>query len=402
MADTCREMKTLLVFCLLTVSAAAQFANGRYDDIALGPKGPIPHAFVAFCSQPANTSVVPCTPIIAVCSSLTDVVCSSPNPVTADELGNYHAYVPLLSQPFTVQIFGPQVAAPYVLIDQQTAGGGGGGSGGITPCPEFTVPYYSIPATAAVLGCIPLFANFPNGVPQTIIEVPAAGVLTTEQPAFPGVAGRAVLGATDTVVSTDCNPNRVQYSGTAAVAVTLPTATTLGVPKCVFRLSNKTSGPGGDLTVTSTTWTCNGSSTCLIHKGQLGTFYVDPNSMTNWSVDIGDGSGGTLAYLPCQTGIGDGLNAIPAGTYLQSFCFNDSGMTLTITGIRCQTDNSGTSTLTVTDNLNAALLTGPITCTPSYAAGTQSATVAILNHGYAKFTFISDGTSKQTTWTVTE
>jgi hypothetical protein len=75
-------------------------------------------------------------------------------------------------------------------------------------------------------------------------------------------------------------------------------------------------------------------------------------------------------------------------------------VTWTISGIKCFTDNSGTSTLNVMDNLSNALLTGPITCSNSFAAGTQSSTVTILSGGYAEFTFVSDGTSKQSTWLV--
>jgi hypothetical protein len=118
--------------------------------------------------------------------------------------------------------------------------------------------------------------------------------------------------------------------------------------------------------------------------------------------DLSTGCGTGSGVLSCQTGIGDGLNAIPAGTYLQSFCYNDSGGTLTITGIRCFTDNSGSSTLTATDSNGNALLTGPITCSNAFAAGTQSAHVTIPSGAWIQFSFTADGTSEQTTWVVTE
>jgi hypothetical protein len=102
----------------------------------------------------------------------------------------------------------------------------------------------------------------------------------------------------------------------------------------------------------------------------------------------------------CQTGLGDGLNAIPSGTYPQTFCYNDSGVTWTIVGIKCFTDNAGSSTLTATDNSANALLTGAITCSSSFAAGTQSAHVTIASGGYIKFSFAADGTSTQTAWVV--
>lgn len=110
--------------------------------------------------------------------------------------------------------------------------------------------------------------------------------------------------------------------------------------------------------------------------------------------------GPQYAKLRCETGLGDGLNAMTAGTYLQSFCYNDSGVTWTITGIKCFTDNNGTSTLNAAGNTLGALLTGAVTCTNAFAAGTQSANVLLTSGDYVKFTFVADGTSKQTTFVV--
>ncbi len=106
-------------------------------------------------------------------------------------------------------------------------------------------------------------------------------------------------------------------------------------------------------------------------------------------------------WLECTgRGLGDGLNAIPVGTYLQTTCRNVSGVTVTITGIQCFTDNNGSSTLNAAGNTLGALLTGAVTCTTSYAAGTQSANVALTSNDYIKFTFVSDGASKQTDWNI--
>lgn len=106
--------------------------------------------------------------------------------------------------------------------------------------------------------------------------------------------------------------------------------------------------------------------------------------------------------LACEPGLGDGLNAITAGTYLQTNCINKTGVTLTIASIECYTDNSGSSTLNATNGAGTGLLTGAVTCTSSIpgAAGTQSATVTIASNDGVKFTFVADGTSKQTTWTI--
>lgn len=103
-----------------------------------------------------------------------------------------------------------------------------------------------------------------------------------------GLNARAVVGSAsaDTILATDCNaPTRVGYSGTAAVAITLPTATTLLDSHCTFILANNLSAVH-DLTVTPTTWTVNGSATLLIHNGQIARFSPDPASSTNWLADV--------------------------------------------------------------------------------------------------------------------
>jgi hypothetical protein len=106
------------------------------------------------------------------------------------------------------------------------------------------------------------------------------------------------------------------------------------------------------------------------------------------------------AKLRCESGLGDGLNAIAAGTYLQSFCYNDSGVTWTITGIKCYVDGGSSSTLNASGNTLGSLLTGPIACGTGFVAGTQTANVAMTSGDYIKFTFVADGTAKQTTFVV--
>lgn len=112
------------------------------------------------------------------------------------------------------------------------------------------------------------------------------------------------------------------------------------------------------------------------------------------------GPAGLSGLASCQPGLGDGLNPIPAGTYLQSACRNDSASVITITGIGCYVD-TGSSTLTVTNGSSVAMLAGPVPCSPSWAAGAQSSAVTLAPGDYLKFTFSSDGTDHQTTWLVT-
>jgi hypothetical protein len=103
----------------------------------------------------------------------------------------------------------------------------------------------------------------------------------------------------------------------------------------------------------------------------------------------------------CQPGLGDGSNAITGATYPQTNCYNDTGKTVTLTGIKCFTDNNGSSTLNATNGGGTGLLTGAITCTTSFAAGSQSGTTTIAAGDYIKFSFVADGTSKQATFVVT-
>src|SRR5579862_5395330 len=77
-----------LIWLILVGAAFGQ--NSRFDSVAVGPKGAIPFATVAVCTQPANTSTTPCSPRANLCTTLSDVTCTSSNPLTADSLGNYH------------------------------------------------------------------------------------------------------------------------------------------------------------------------------------------------------------------------------------------------------------------------------------------------------------------------
>jgi hypothetical protein len=110
----------LLGVLLATTSNLCSAQNVRYDGVAQSPKGPIPFALVAVCTQPANTTIQPCSPLANLCSSLSDTSCSQPNPTSADSLGNYHFYAKQTQTPFTVQIYGSQVATPQVLTDQSS------------------------------------------------------------------------------------------------------------------------------------------------------------------------------------------------------------------------------------------------------------------------------------------
>lgn len=152
-------------------------------------------------------------------------------------------------------------------------------------------------------------------------------------------------------------------------------------------------------------WGCSAASTNCTKFANL------PNTATR-TITFPDASGtvalvsGATSWQGCNgKGLGDGFNAIPAQTYPQFSCVNNTGFTITLTGVRCWTDNVGTSTLNATNNAGTGLLTGAVTCNATKAsggaAGTQSATTTLANGDAISFTFVADGTSKQTNWTVT-
>lgn len=112
-----------MAFVVLLVTAALG-QNVRYDQVVSTRSGaPAAGAKIAVCTQPATTSTTPCTPLAPLCSSLTDLVCNQPNPVTADGLGNYHFYLPAAKMPVSVQFYGPNVLTGF--IPDQTFGGSG-------------------------------------------------------------------------------------------------------------------------------------------------------------------------------------------------------------------------------------------------------------------------------------
>lgn len=201
----------------------------------------------------------------------------------------------------------------------------------------------------------------------------------------------------------------VVYRANAATGITatLPASITTG---CNIGIQNVNAGA---VTITSGGPTYTGVAT--VPNGYTVYFYTDGTAYYSTAPTLtytglsftpgatGDGLALNPQYMKwaCETGVGDGLNAMPAGTYLQAFCYNTTGVTVALTGLKCFTDNSGSSTMNAAGNTLGALLTGAVSCTTSFAAGTQSANVLLTNGDYIKFTFVADGTSKQATWVVT-
>lgn len=137
-------------------------------------------------------------------------------------------------------------------------------------------------------------------------------------------------------------------------------------------------GSGGDSTVpapTSGAW-YSAYKSSMLQESHNGDAFVPANPMS------------------CQPGIGDGLDLIPAGTYLITTCRNESGHVWNLTSIKCVSDGTA-STCSATNGAGTALLTASITGTAAYATGTQSTTVTVTSGDFLKVSFVADGTSHQ-------
>jgi hypothetical protein len=238
---------------------------------------------------------------------------------------------------------------------------------GSNSTPAFSSTPYLGSAIGAVTGILGMYGS--GGGRVSVQAVAATGTYNFNLPTTAGSAGAPL-------VSGGGGSTAMTY-GSGTSPITISAAGAFGCATCA------TTTNGGAL---------SGTAPVAISAG--GAISINANGITSTQLAA------QYSKLRCEPGLGDGLNAMTAGTYLQSTCYNDSGVTWTITAIKCFTDNNGTSTLNAAGNTLGALLTGAVTCTNSFAAGTQSANVALTSTDYIKFTFVADGTSKQTTWVV--
>jgi len=265
------------------------------------------------------------------------------------------------------------------------------------------IPYYDTTTSQSASALLTQYAVIVGGGasgPPATISVPSADALlygtTASNPIFkalPTTGTNGCSGATDIL-----QWNNSTHAFACGTAPTYPGA---GIPISTGSAwGTSLSETDGDIIYgASSAWT---KGTAL------------PNGITATTQSAADNSTkvATTAYADavlksqykiwsCETGVGDGLNAVPAGTYLQSFCYNTTGVTVTLTGLKCYIDGGSSSTMNASGNTLGALLTGAVTCSTAFAAGTQSANVALTSGDYIKFTFVADGTAKQTTWVVT-
>ncbi|MGB6483267.1 MAG: glycosyl hydrolase family 28-related protein [Candidatus Acidiferrales bacterium] len=128
----------------------------------------------------------------------------------------------------------------------------------------------------------------------------------------PGLQHRSVTGATDTIAATD-RGNMVTYSGSSAVAVTLPAASSFG-NNFFFHVESTSIGIP---TFTPASGTINGLASFTPPENSFGTIYSPDN--TNWTADFAfatsaDGAATISATAPSSVGCNDTTVTVTGAT----------------------------------------------------------------------------------------
>ena len=155
-------------------------ANGRRDDYLTDAQGrALAGAAVYYCTQPANTSTVPPTPLATIFSNITGT--PEANPQFTDGFGHAVAYANdaiLYTIVYVHPLFGPN---PVVLIDQSFGGASSGGLTSFQGTPSGTIDGTNTVFTFAV-PALPVQAevwlNFPLIVGLGYTVSWASGTLT--------------------------------------------------------------------------------------------------------------------------------------------------------------------------------------------------------------------------------
>lgn len=115
-----KRIHTALMFIALAPFLCAPRAHAqgsRHDDVVRNEQGlPVAGATIVVCTQPANVTVTPCTPLANLYTDST-LTTPAPNPLTSDGLGNYYFYA--APGVYTVQVYGAGInryTTPDVLL----------------------------------------------------------------------------------------------------------------------------------------------------------------------------------------------------------------------------------------------------------------------------------------------
>lgn len=146
--------RLLLLASLLLWAHSACAQSVRYQSQVIGSRGlSLANQNVAVCSQPANTSTQPCSPLATLATS-TSTTSGGANPLTTDVNGNFFFYA--APGRYTVQIYGPQVSTAFVQPDTVLACDPTGactstGSVVLTPSAGNTISLLNAQANAAAI-----------------------------------------------------------------------------------------------------------------------------------------------------------------------------------------------------------------------------------------------------------
>lgn len=201
--------------------------------------------------------------------------------------GHFHdtgsALPPTAQQAFYIDVAnaGSETNGYILPPGDLVGGGGGGGTGFVSPM--------TTACDMIVGGAAGVATRFPcNSTPTGVVNL--LGTLNgTQQYILNGLGAFAVAGTTDTVLDT-YRGARTVYTGSASVAVALPTPATLHNQGYTNKLVNATTGVNTLVTVTAAggATIANGSTTpagtFAIAKGQACTFSMAAVA-TNWTVD---------------------------------------------------------------------------------------------------------------------
>jgi len=171
-----------------------------------------------------------------------------------------------------------------------TAGCTGTGTGTVQTGAIHTPTVYTGSGSSTTVGptpsCTPPTVN---GIYDVLFSV-TGGVAVDESCPQVGLGGRALTGAASTDIVLYSDNNTVidhDVAGSASIAETLPTATTLGNAAMGFSYANHSSHTD---TITPTTWTIQEGTAAAapnisVKPGTTCRIKVDPNSTTNWLAD---------------------------------------------------------------------------------------------------------------------
>jgi len=198
----CFAVRTVLALALAAATLSAAFAQGsRHDGIAFGEQGrPVAGATISVCAQPANVTVVPCTPLANLYTDAT-LSTPAPNPLTSDGLGNYHFYA--APGAYTVQIYGPGIntyTMPDVILPANPADAQFGSISAANAISALTLNLggnLSVGGNASITGALTAGSFSANFSPSSNAQLKGAGVILYVDSTSGGCGGSGCTDAND-------------------------------------------------------------------------------------------------------------------------------------------------------------------------------------------------------------